>query len=143
MCNCNKAILNAASTTAQTIAAGSAVPLLNNNVLVGSKIAHVVGSANIGLAAGYYEVMVNADIEPTAAGDISLQLQNIASGQAVNVPGAEATVTGAAGDTYNVSFSTIIAVPCSCRCINNNANLQIVLSAAGTVNNINVSAKSI
>lgn len=46
---------------------------------------------------GLYLVTLNADITPTAAGDIGLNLLR----NGVAVPGAEATVTGATGDRRN------------------------------------------
>lgn len=87
------------------------------------------------LLRGLYLVTLNADVTPTAAGDIGLQL--IRNG--VAVPGAEATVTGATGDTYNVSFATLIRVLPSCCVINNNSMLQVQATAAGTITNASLS----
>lgn len=57
----------------------------------------------------------------------------------VAVPGAEATVTGATGDTYNISFATLLRVLPSCCVIDNNAALQVQATAAGTISNASLS----
>lgn len=57
----------------------------------------------------------------------------------VAVPGAEATVTGATGDTYNISFATLLRVLPSCCVINNNLELQVQATAAGTISNASLS----
>lgn len=133
---CNqKSALTTVATAAQTVAANGYVNFTSNNLLTGVAIAHTAGSNSVRLLRGLYLVTLNADISPTAAGDIGLTL--IRDG--VAVPGAEATVTGAVGDTYNVGFSTLVRVLPSCCVIDNNATLQVQATAAGTVDNVSLS----
>lgn len=49
------------------------------------------------------------------------------------------TVTGATGDTYNISFATLLRVLPSCCVIDNNAALQVQATAAGTISNVSLS----
>ena len=52
------------------------------------------------------------------------------------IPGAKAVTTLAAGGVSNVSFSTIIDVGPSCKCVDNTTTLQAQLqNIAATVNN--------
>lgn len=134
ICN-QKSALTTVATSAQTVAANGFVSFPTNNLLPGLSIKHPAGSTSVNLTRGLYLVTVNADITPTAAGDIGLQL--IRNGAAV--PGAEATVTGATGDTYNISFATLLRVLPSCCVIDNNAALQVQATAAGTISNVSLS----
>ena len=77
--------------------------------------------------------MISKSVQGT--GDIGLRLVR----NGVAVPGAEATVTGATGDTYNISFATLIRVLPSCCVINNNSELQVQATAAGTISNASLS----
>lgn len=99
------------------------------------------GGTNVSLnKPGTYRVTVNADILGTAAGIVALQLLN----NNVAVPGALASVTTAAGTTYNAGFSTIIKVNRSCACQNNNANLQVQLqTTTATLSNVNITVQRI
>lgn len=133
---CNqKSALTTVVTAAQTVAVNGFVNFPANNLLTGVAIGHVAGAAAVNLLRGLYLVTLNADVTPTAAGDIGLRLVR----NGVAVPGAEATVTGAAGDTYNISFATLIRVLPSCCVINNNSELQVQATAAGTISNASLS----
>lgn len=134
ICN-QKSALTTVTTAAQAVAANGFVNFPTNNLLTGVAIGHVAGSNAVNLIRGLYLVTLNADVTPTAAGDIGLQL--VRNGAVV--PGAEATVTGATGDTYNVSFATLIRVLPSCCVINNNSMLQVQTTAAGTITNASLS----
>lgn len=130
-----KSVLNTIATAEQTVAANGFLQFPTNAVSGGSSIAHTAGSTMTTLGYGLYLVAVNADLTPTAAGDIGLQLVR----NGVAVPGAEATVTGATGDTYNVGFTTLLVVRRSCCAVNNNAALQVQATAAGTISNASLS----
>lgn len=133
---CNqKSALTTVVTAAQTVAVNGFVNFPTNNLLTGVAIGHVAGAAAVNMLRGLYLVTLNADVTPTAAGDIGLRLVR----NGVAVPGAEATVTGAAGDTYNISFATLIRVLPSCCVINNNSELQVQATAAGTISNASLS----
>lgn len=81
---------------------------------------------------GIYLVEVNVDAVPTVAGLYSIKLVN----NGVDVNGAEASVTGVAGDTDNLSFTTLIRVakPCACN-PNVGASLQVQVDTAITLTN--------
>lgn len=83
-----------------------------------------------------YQIAMQLNVSvKTVAGDIGLKLLR----NGVAVPGAEATVTGATGDTYNISFATLLRVLPSCCVIDNNVALQVQATAAGTISNISLS----
>ncbi len=103
-------------------------------------ILFTAGSNTITLRkAGTYLVTVNANVTPTAAGDISLRLVK----NGVAVPGASATATGVVATTFPASFTTLITVLPSCKAINNVASLQVQLTAAGTVTSTSFTAVKI
>ena len=130
-----KSALEAVTTTAQTVVADGLLTFETNTVLSGCSITHIAGSNTVKLGKrGLYLVSVGVDLSPTAAGDIAIQLLN----NGVAVPGALATVTGAAGDTYNLAFTTLVRVLPSCCAIDNTSNLQVQVTAAGTVTNANI-----
>lgn len=90
---------------------------------------------------GLYQVIVNADILGTSAGNVQLVLERATSAnpQAQAVPGAEATVTTATGDTYSVSFATLVNVLPSCPSVNNRTTLSVQLNTtAATINSANM-----
>jgi hypothetical protein len=131
----DKSALDAVTVADQAVLANGFLAFATNTILDGCSIEHVAGSNAVQLLKrGLYQVNVNADVVPTAAGDIAVQLLN----KGVTVPGAVATVTGAAGDTYSVAFTTLVKVPPSCCAVNNAGNLQVQVTAAGTVSNANI-----
>lgn len=135
VCVSQKSALNTISSATQTLAANGYIEFANNNVLTGVAITHLPGSTSISLTRGLYMVMANADVTPTAAGDIAVQLAN----NGVAVSGAKGSVTGASDTMYNIGFTAIVKVLPSCCAINNNASLQVQLTAAGSVSNASVS----
>lgn len=133
---CNqKSALTTVSTAVQTVTENGFVNFPTNNLLTGVSIKHPAGSTSVNLIQGLYLVTLNADVTPAAAGDMGLRLVR----NGVTVPGAEATATGAVGDTYNISFATLIRVLPSCCVINNNAALQVQATAAGNISNASLS----
>ena len=127
------ATLNTVNTESQSILANGFLAFATNRVSTGHcEIIHPAGSNTIELrGAGVYLVTVNADIAPTEAGLITMQL--LRSGFVVN--GAEATVTGVAAETENLSFTTLIRVFRPCPAMENEASLQVQLTAPATVTN--------
>lgn len=130
-CTNQKSSLSTVNTAAQTLAANGYLAFTANNLKTGVAISHVPGATTVGLIKGLYLVTVGADVVPTANGDIVLQLVN----NGVAIPGAKATFTGTTTAKSNVGISTVVRVLPSCAVINNNANLQVQISAAGTVSN--------
>jgi hypothetical protein len=131
----DKSALEAVTTTDQVVVSDGLLNFDTNTVLSGCSITHIAGSNTVRIGKrGLYMVAVNVDLTPTAAGDIAIQLLN----NGVAVPGALATVTGAAGDTYSLAFTALVRVLPSCCAIDNTSNLQVQVTAAGTVTNANI-----
>ena len=129
------ALLNAVNTATQAVVANGFIAYTATNVKQGCGIKFNDGSNTISLKDnGIYLVEVNADVVPTNAGLISMQLLK----NNVVVPAAKATVTGVASSTSSLSFSTLIKVPCSCNCVDNTANLQVQLTALANVTNASI-----
>ena len=129
------ALLNAVNTATQAVVANGFIAYTATNVKQGCGIRFNDGSNTISLKGnGIYLVEVNADVIPTNAGLISMQLLK----NNVVVPAAKATVTGVASSTSSLSFSTLIKVPCSCNCVDNTANLQVQLTALANVTNASI-----
>ena len=129
------ALLNAVNTATQVVVADGFIAYTATNVKQGCGISYNDGSNTISLKGnGIYLVEVNADVIPTNAGLISMQLLK----NNVVVPAAKATVTGVASSTSSLSFSTLIKVPCSCNCVDNTANLQVQLTALANVTNASI-----
>ena len=129
------ALLNAVNTATQAVVANGFITYTATNVKQGCGIRFNDGSNTISLKGnGIYLVEVNADVVPTNAELISMQLLK----NNVVVPAAKATVTGVASSTSSLSFSTLIKVPCSCNCVDNTANLQVQLTALANVTNASI-----
>ena len=129
------ALLNAVNTATQAVVANGFIAYTATNVKQGCGIKFNDGSNTISLKGnGIYLVEVNADVVPTNAELISMQLLK----NNVVVPAAKATVTGVASSTASLSFTTLIKVPCSCNCVDNTANLQVQLTALANVTNASI-----
>ena len=129
------ALLNAVNTATQAVVANGFIAYTATNVKQGCGIKFNDGSNTISLKGnGIYLVEVNADVVPTNAELISMQLLK----NNVVVPAAKATVTGVASSTSSLSFSTLIKVSCSCNCVDNTANLQVQLTALANVTNASI-----
>lgn len=129
------ALLNAVNTATQAVVADGFIAYTATNVKQGCGIKFNDGSNTISLKGnGIYLVEVNADVVPTNAELITMQLLK----NNVVVPAAKATVTGVASSTSSLSFSTLIKVPCSCNCVDNTANLQVQLTALANVTNASI-----
>lgn len=139
------AYLNAINSVTQTVVADGYLvydtkAVSGCNSCCSQGILFTAGSNTITLRkAGTYLVTVNANVTPTAAGDISLRLVK----NGVAVPGASATATGVAATIFPASFTTLITVLPSCKAINNVASLQVQLTAAGTVTSTSFTAVKI
>lgn len=79
------------------------------------------------LGKGYYAVDASISYTPTAAGLLNVTL--IADG--VAVPGAVATVTGAAGSTANLHIVGMVK-----RCCDGAGTLTLQVDQAGTLDNV-------
>ena len=139
------AYLNAINSVTQTVVADGYLgydtkAVSGCNSCCSQGILFTAGSNTITLRkAGTYLVTVNANVTPTAAGDISLRLVK----NGVAVPGASATATGVAATTFPASFTTLIRLRPSCKAINKVAALQVQWTAAGTVTSTSFTAVKI
>ena len=128
--SCNSAIYTAL-TTPSVVAAGGTIPI---GTMI-RRYGRFLGVEGNGIAigdSGYYDVDVSITVLPTAAGAITATLQK----DGVAVPGATATGTAAAaGNAVNLSISSLIR---QFGCCAGQSVITIVLSAAGTVNNMAV-----
>ena len=111
----------------QTLAANDFVSFSSGSV-TGESIAFNAGTTPVQLRnQGLYQITGNFNLVGTAAGNVTLQLFN----NNTAVQDAVATVTAAAGDNYNVGFSTVIEVLPYCYCNVNTANLQVQVQTTG------------
>lgn len=139
--------LSAFSTNLSNVVAGNAIPFntiasQQGKACCGSGNNFTAGSTTVQLQSGVYKVHVNANVLGTVAGLFTLQLTN----NNVNVGGAVASATTAEGSTANIGFDTIIVVPRSCKCVSNNANLQVLVpttSVSATLSNVNITVQKI
>lgn len=92
--------------------------------------------------AGYYEVNVTANVVPSVAGLVSVQLYD----GLTPIATAIATDTAVGGDTYNLSFSKIIRVLPNCCGVPNNIPKTLSVINAGvttSISTINTSVKKV
>lgn len=136
MLGCNykqKSCLKTYNATAQTLTANAPVVYNGNAILTGTAISHVVGSPDIVLKKGLYQVNISLDVQSNSADNIGVQL--VQDGVALSSDVAEITV---AEDTiYHISLPTTVYVERCCPLVG--SVLQVRLTAAGTVSNANVS----
>lgn len=113
----------------QTLNAGSAVPL--NITSIAKGVTAVLASpSTIELnKCGVYMVSMDASIEPSAAGEFSIQLTKDGLVQ----PQAQVSATGAAETITPVSFQTLVQVPSSnsCRCCDSPTFIQFLYNGEG------------
>lgn len=122
-----------ANTTAVALGENSTLPL--GNIVRRFGCALDLNGNGINMAdSGYYNVRSSVTYTPTTEGLLSVQL--IADG--VPVPGAFATVTAAAGTTYNLSIVGMVR-----RCCASAGTLTIITNQAGTLNNIAMAVEEV
>lgn len=80
---------------------------------------------------GYYKVSAHVSYTPTAAGDVTISLQQ----NGVDIPGATATFTGVLGVTEQVSFDVLVRKTCCVEPLNLNlvSSAEVTLVNAGMV----------
>lgn len=130
-------MINSYTNSPQTIDTNSTINFEINKILTGCTIVHSEGAPSFKLTKpGFYFLNFNGDVEGTAAGDITVELQS----NNVPVPGAEATTTVAATSVVNnIGFSTIIKILPSCCSIDNTQILTFLNSGIEAIfNNVNV-----
>lgn len=131
----NKSSLSTYSIADQTVAAGDFIKFDINRVHTGYSIKHCPGSSVITLAsAGLYSGAFNANFTADASGPATFQLYR----NGVAVPGAVAEHQATADVPIAVAFPILELVRPSCVAVDNTANYQVGVSAAGTINAANI-----
>lgn len=116
-------MLQAYTDTVQTLTTGQAVKF-NSTVINNTPcaISFTEGNTSIKLKRqGYYLLQFNATGVATAAQNTGIQMY--VNGVAVSYAQAEST-PAAIGDDFNLAFSTIVPVKCSCCAIDNVLNID-------------------
>ena len=131
-----KSVLDAYSSTTQTVAVNETIDFNNISVDTGCSIAYTAGSPTVTLRKpGLYYVSFTADMTPTGAGDITVSL--FKNGTAL--PGATTTTTGVAATATRIVLSKVVQVLPSCPAINNITNLTFNnVGIAGAYNNVSL-----
>lgn len=130
-----KSSLDAATVALQAIGANGFVEFVANTETSGCSIVHTAGSNTVQLISpGLYLINFNADLTADAAGDITIQMLN----NGVALAGAGSTITAVVDTDYQIAFSALVRILPSCCYVNNTGNIQVQLSAAGTVTNAHI-----
>ncbi len=127
----SKSAIYTVNATANAVAVGNLVPLGNTVRRYGCNLRQD-GNGITATGAGYYLVTMSATVAPTAAGAVTITGQK----DGVDIIGATATSTAAAGSTTDLAFSAVVRnIGCD------SSILSFVLTGAdATVSNIAVSA---
>ena len=126
----SKSLIQVANQSNVTVADNSIIPLGSTQRRYGCNL-RLSGNGIEVTGAGYYTVIADVSISPTAAGAVTVAIYN----NGVQIPGAIAYTTGTAGDPVSVSLN------CTVRqmCCDSADNLTLVLiEGAGTVNNVSM-----
>lgn len=129
-CNCNrKSTINANFAASQALAINDVFNFPNVTKTGISVISNGSGSFTLDNA-GLYLIIASVSGAGAAAGNLSIQINR----NGVLIPGTvQVANSTAATDIVNLTTSTIVDIPHSCACINNDAVITIVNSGiAGT-----------
>lgn len=121
-----KSLLYTAMTTSTIVNANGQIPMGQTIRRYGRAI-RATNNKIVLLEPGYYTVIVNTTVYPTAATTISTSAN--ANGQPIDGATSSATPT-AAGSAVNLGISTVIRVYCC-----DTRELTVVLGSQGTVTN--------
>ena len=86
------------------------------------------GNSIVACGSGYFDCQATVTLTPTAAGPVTVQLFKDGN----PVPGAFATITGAASSPTSLSLAALVR-NCGCDC---NSTLSVRVNASCTINNI-------
>lgn len=126
-----KSLIQVANQSNQTINANSIISLGSTQRRYGCNL-RLSGNAIECNGEGYYKIDATVSVSPTAAGAVTVAVYN----NGIQIPGAIAYATGTAGDPVTVSIIGTIRQGCCCDSAD---NLTLVLiSGAGTVNNVSM-----
>lgn len=126
--------INAVNTANQTLIAGGNL-VFTQVVAEGNCIGFATGTGTFTLPCkGVYAVYVSADVVPSATGPVIVSIVN----NGTVVPGSIATNQMTEAENTHVALQGVIPVLKSCECVNNTAQVQVIISAAATVDNANI-----
>lgn len=129
-CSCNKkSTINANFAASQAVAVDSVFNFPNVTRTGSSIVSNGSGSFTLDNA-GLYLIIASVSGAGAAAGNLSIQINS----NGVLIPGTvQVANSTAVTDIVNLTTSTIVDIPHSCACINNDAVITIVNSGiAGT-----------
>lgn len=129
-CNCNrKSTINANFAASQAVAVDSVFNFPNVTRTGSSIVSNGSGSFTLNNA-GLYLIIASVSGAGAAAGNLSIQINS----NGALIPGTvQVANSTAVTDIVNLTTSTIVDIPRSCACINNDAVITIVNSGiAGT-----------
>lgn len=112
----------------------SSIPLNNISLQIGKTVTPSGASSVMLNCPGVYGISMDAFAEPSAVGDITIQLAK----DGVNLPQAISTVTGATGDTETLHFETRVRIPCQCSAPSEIQFMNNGVAVTGLHININV-----
>lgn len=125
---CKAPFLYAINTTDQVLTANSPVTF-NAVVAKRYKCISFLGSTFNIRCAGAYRISFDADINPTATGEITVNIVNNGVVVATN------TINATIAELTHLHMQTVVPIRPSCRSIDNTANIQVVLVDGATVSN--------
>mgnify|MGYP006988839899 CR=1 FL=1 len=132
----SRSLIQTTNQTTQTVAAngiislGSVLRRFGCNCRLSGNAIEIAGE-------GYYTIDANVSVTPTAAGAVTVAIYD----NGVQIPGAIAFTTGAAGVPEAIVIPTTVRQNCCCDGVD---SITVVLIAgAGTVNNISVRVEKV
>lgn len=134
--SCNSAIYTV-NNTKQTIGSAGQIPFGSIVRRFGKNVQKLDGGSIVLCGSGYYDVEIQANLAPTVAGDISIQLYQ----DGVPVPGAVVIGTVAnANDYVSLGISCLVR-NCAQNC--NSSVLTLVTDAEAVVENLATVVKKV
>lgn len=118
----------AVNTTDEVLTANSPVTF-NSVVAKRCKCISFLGNIFSIKCAGAYRVSFDADINATTTGNVAVQITNN------GIPIATDTVYDTNGVLTHLHIQTVVPIRPSCRCIDNSANIQVILLNGATLAN--------
>lgn len=126
-----RSLIQTVNQSNQTVAVNSIIGLGSTQRRFGCNC-RLSGNAIEIEGAGYYTIDANVSVTPTAAGAVTVALYE----NGVQIPGAIAFTTGAAGVPEAIVIPTTIREGCSCD--GASSITAVLIAGAGVVNNIAV-----
>lgn len=126
----SKSLIQVANQSNVAVADNSIIPLGSVQRRYGCNL-RLSGNGIEVVGAGYYTVIADVSITPTAAGAVTIAIYD----NGVQIPGAIAYTTGTAGEPIAVSLNCTVRQMC---CDSANNLTLVLIEGAGTVNNVSM-----